>query len=91
MVLRYGNVGVPTRRCKPLLLSIATLTLVGGCSSVPSDNGGRSVSAIDPMLEDAAIIKTLDNGCFVVALDAPEKGGDAEPQVVCPVVGSLNQ
>ncbi|MHA7856657.1 MAG: hypothetical protein ACX94D_01125 [Henriciella sp.] len=63
---------------------------ISGCSSVAS-NEAPSVSAIDAVLNDADIIKTLDNGCFVVALDAPEKGDDAEPQVVCPVVWGSNQ
>jgi hypothetical protein len=43
------------------------------------------------VLENAAIIETLDNGCFIVALDAPEGGGETEQQVVCPVVGGSNQ
>lgn len=64
--------------------------LISGCSSVAS-NEAPSVSAIDAVLENAAIIETLDNGCFIVALDAPEGGGEAEQQVVCPVVGGPNQ
>lgn len=69
-----------------LLFAAVSSMLISGCSSVAS-NDAPSVSAIDAVLKDAAIIETLDNGCFVVALDAPEEGGEAAQQVVCPVVG----
>ena len=73
-----------------LLFAAVSSMLISGCSSVAS-NDAPSVSAIDPVLEDAAIIETLNKGCFVVALDAPEEGREAEPQVVCPLVGGANQ
>ena len=83
-----------TRRCSLLLLGAASLALTGGCSIIVSndvaDNDAPNVSALDAALEDATVIETLDNGCFVVALDVPEEG-EAEPQVVCPIVGGSNQ
>lgn len=73
-----------------LLFTAVSSMLISGCSSTAS-NEAPSVSAIDPVLRDAAIIETLENGCFVVALDAPEEAGEAEQQVVCPIVGGSNQ
>ncbi len=73
-----------------LLFAAVSSILFSGCSSVAS-NDASSVSAIDPLLKEVAIIETLDNGCFVIALDAPEERGEAAQQVVCPVVGGANQ